>query len=285
MTKDFVLYIDTDSIFYSIEDWIGYHIGLEKWNNLDDLAKISVCKRISKIVVNHVNTRIYDNVQLKHFNSRKDFKFIFEQEIIARAALFVAKKKYGMSIVDKNGIEKDNEIFVRGLEIVQSSTPRAIKPLINNIMGMVLSGVSDKEISQIIKRDKKELVNAKPDEISVNIGANNLSKYIISGEPTKGAPWHIKGINNYHKMLNSLGLSSKYPQIKGVGEKVKVVYISKPNKYNVDNISFLKWPIEFDIKIDYKEMIERFYVKKIEKLLKPINKTELLNSNIIDLFG
>ena len=123
---NYVIYGDTDSLFYSIETFIEYHVGLTKWNFLAIDEKINYSKRISNIIIDYVNDKAYNTIQTKDFNSqRKDFKIVFEQEIIASAALFVAKKKYGLKIVDKEGRKKD-ELFIKGLEIIQSIDSSAI---------------------------------------------------------------------------------------------------------------------------------------------------------------
>jgi hypothetical protein len=284
---DFVIYCDTDSNFYSIEKFIEHHVGLEKWNQLDDDEKIELCREIGNLVSQYVNEKSYKQVQQKDFNStRKDFRIEFKQEIIARTGLFVAKKKYGLGIVDKEG-ERKEELFVKGLEIIQSATPRAIKPRLTNMMAMIISGKSDDEIAATIRKDKKEIMKVLPEEIAVNIGANNLDKYIKNGKAIKGTPGHIKGINNYHILLKKLGIEDKYKKLGGVGEKIKLVYTIMPNQYNIEVVGFNQWPDEFGtagIKVDYNMMIDKYYMNKIEMLLDPVNKSMLIKGGNIDSF-
>jgi DNA polymerase elongation subunit (family B) len=286
MNNDFVIYADTDSLFYSVETFIEQHVGLVKWNLLTVDEKIVYSKQIANVVSNYVNDKAYRTVQIKDFNSqRKDFKIVFEQEIIASAGLFVAKKKYGLGIVDKNGIRK-NELFIRGLEIIQSLTPEAIKPKLKNMLELIILGSLDKVITKTLRNDKKELMVVHPNEIAVNVGAKNLSKYIVNGEPILGTPWSLKGINNFHKLLKVLKLTKKYEKIGGVGEKIRLVY-TKPNKYDIDIIGFIRWPEEFikaGIEIDYIKMIDKYYVKKIENLLDAIGKSRLIHGGDIDAF-
>lgn len=282
---DYVLYCDTDSIFYSIESFIENNTGLTKWNTLTVDEKILYSKRIAGVVNKYVNDNTHKVVQNKDFNSyHENFKIVFEQEIIASTGLFVAKKKYGLKIVDKNGISKD-ELFVKGLEIIQSLTPIAIKHRLRNMMQLILSGESDKNISKTIRKDKKELLSSHPNEIAVNVTAKNLSKYIINGKAIKGTPWSLKGINNYHNIIKELELVEKYGKIDSVGNKIRIVYIREPNTYNMETIGFIRWPEEFneiDIKIDYDKMIEKFYMQKIKNLLEPISKGHLVSGGGIE---
>jgi DNA polymerase elongation subunit (family B) len=276
---DHIIYADTDSLFFSIETFVKEQVGLVKWDTLSIDEKISYSKRIANLVSKYVNTKAYDIIQVADFNSqRKDFKIIFEQEIIASAGLFVAKKKYGFGIVDEAGTRKD-EIFIKGLEIIQSLTPITIKPKLKGVLQLIISGASDKVISKTIRVDKKELMTSHPNDIAVNVAAKNLDKYIVNGEAIKGTPWALTGINNYHIVINALNLTKKYDKIGGVGEKIRVVYIKQPNKFGIDKIGFIRWPEEFveaGVMIDYDLMIDKYYLKKIEHLLDPIGKGHLI---------
>jgi len=284
---DYVIYGDTDSLFYSVETFIEKHVGLDKWNSINIESKITFCKRIANIVSEYVNSKAYNTIQRKDFNSqRKDFKIVFEQEIIASTGLWVDKKRYGLGIVDKDGIRKD-ELFIRGLEIIQSLTPIAIKHRLKNMLQLILSGAADSAISKAIKTDKKELLLSHPNEIAVNVAAKNLDKYIVNGKAIKGTPWTLKGINNYHKIIESLSLTTKYERIGSVGDKVRVVYIKEPNMYNIDIMGFMRWPEEVKVagvEIDYDKMIEKYYTNKIQHLLDPINKGGLIYGGDIGSF-
>jgi DNA polymerase elongation subunit (family B) len=286
---DHILYADTDSLFFSIENFIKEQMGIDKWNPLSIDEKISYSKRIANIVSKYVNEKAYKEIQAGDFNSqRKDFKIVFEQEIIASAGLFVAKKKYGFGIVDKDGHRVD-QTFVKGLEIIQSLTPIAIKPKLKKVLQLIISGEDDKTISKVVRGDKKDLMSSHPNDIAVNVAARNLDKYIIDGEAIKGTPWALTAINNYHIALGALDLSKKYDKIGGVGEKIRIVYIKQPNKIGIDKIGFIRWPEEFPeagIMIDYGMMIEKYYLKKIEHLLDPIGKGYLIyGGSIGDFFA
>ncbi len=77
--------------------------------------------------------------------------------------------------------------------------------------------------------------------------------------------------------MKLLELKDKYEDI-SEGMKVKVVYV-KPNQWNIETISFYKWPKEFEkvIQIDKEKMIEKFFLKKVGILLKPMNKLYMLS--------
>jgi len=112
------------------------------------------------------------------------------------------------------------------------------------------------------------------------VNVNGIRKYLGTTNsndlPKKGTPWHVKGVWNYRFLLRELGLEKHYEDIKE-GTKSKIVYV-KENRYNVDTITFLRWPKEFDLHliVDYDMMIEKFFLNKISFLLEPMGKVDLL---------
>ncbi len=257
--------------------WIKDNIkNSNAWDELSDKNKIEYIKEISKVIEDEVNENIFEEVQLKDYNSQvHDFKIGFKQEIIAKNALFVKKKKYAFWCVDNEGIPTD-EMEVTGLEIVRSDSSEAIRERLKSIMEMIIKNFPDDEIISTIDRYKKELMNVYPEEIAANISVNNINKYIINGVSQKGTPWHIKGVANYRRLLKELNIQNLYEDI-SEGTKAKVVYVKK-NPFNFETISFIRWAKEFDkvIEVDKNIMIEKFFIKKIRSLLEPINKENLL---------
>ena len=254
----------------------------DDWEKMSDENKIKIIKKIAVVIEDEVNENIFKDVQIKNYNSQvHDFKIGFKQEIIAKNALFVKKKKYAFWCVDEENISTD-KIEVTGLEIVRSDSSEAIRERLKHIMEMIIKGFPDVEIINTVDKYKKELMKVYPEEIAANIGVNNINKYIINGVSQKGAPWHVKGVANYRKLLNELNIKNNYEDI-SEGIKVKVVYLKK-NQFNFDTISFIRWAKEFDkvIEIDKNLMIEKFFIKKIRSLLEPINKENLLVNKVAE---
>lgn len=274
--EDFVAYIDTDSLFVKLGDYFEREMGND-WRRTSDAKKIERMLSFSKEIEEYVNDRIFNETQLIDYNSQvHDFKISFKQEIVAKTALFVRKKKYAYWCVNKEGVPSD-EISVTGLEIVRSDSSEAIRGRLKHIMELILQGEDDDLIRSKIDKYKKELMDVYPEEIAANITVNNTGKYIEDDfQYRKGTPWHIKGVANYRRILNELGIRDKYEDIYD-SVKAKVLYVKK-NPFNVDVITFHRWPKEFEniFMVDYATMIEKFFTHKIEFLLEPMNKKELL---------
>jgi len=277
---DYVKYIDTDSLFICIGE-IFENAGMkEEFDKLDSEKKIELIIDFSKNEIEpYVNMRTFEETQLMDFNSQvKDFKIQFKQEIIARTALFVKKKKYAYWKVNEEGTPTD-EISVTGLEIIRSDSAQAIRPRLKHIMEMIMRQEPEADITAMIKRYKKELRVLTPEELAANLGINNIQKYLGTGKPIKGTPWHVKGVYNYRMLLKMLEIEHKYEDIHE-GIKSRVVYVKK-NPFNVETITFQEWPEEFNkvLQFDSDIMIDKFFIKKIETLLKPMNKEYIIRGD------
>ena len=276
---DYVLYSDTDSLYIDLGSFMINNIGKEKWSLLPDEQKIEIIKQINSVIETHVNNKIYKDVQRKQYNSTEtEFRVSFKQEIIAKSILFIKKKKYSSWIVNEEGVDCD-KIKTTGLEIVRSDTPEIVRPMLKEIMSMILKGASDKDLAARIESCKKELMDAPPEGISTNVGIHDTKKYMgVDNKCKKGTPMHVKGVANYRNLLHSLKLEGKYEDI-AEGTKAKIVYVKK-NSFGFDAIAFTRWPVEFDkiLQIDHQKQIEKVFTHKIEGLLEVMNKLGLLHS-------
>ena len=274
--NDYVCYIDTDSLFVKLGQWLE-DINAGWWPDLNDDERIELIKDISALMERYIDSRIFNETQLQDYNSQvHDFKIAFKQEIIAKTALFVKKKKYAYWLLNDEGVPT-NKIKVTGLEIVRSESAEAIRPRLTHIMEMIMKQEDDEKIARQIRAYKKELRELDPEALAANIGINNIKKYLGSGQPKKGTPWHVKGVHSYRMLLKELGLENKYDDVHE-GLKAKVIY-AKKNPYDVKTITFNEWPIEFNTIIQYDPdtMIDKFFVKKIRLLLQPISKEAIID--------
>ena len=289
MEKDYIAYIDTDSLFMKMEEFLlSTGVDQDKWKVLPDKQKIDAILKLSRKIEEYVDDCCYKELQQGTYNSiveRDDFSIVFKQEIVCKAALFIKKKKYGFHVVNNEGVD-DDKIDVTGLEIIRSETPSAFKIILKKVLRFILENKTDKEIIQFVNDCKESIKKEEPEDISSNININKLGKYIVNGEPIKGTPYHIKGAANYHKLLKLFNINGYYESLIE-GNKAKVVYV-KSNPYDIEVISYIKWPKEFSdngIEPDYDKMIEKFLINKIKILLEPQNREDILKRNsTFDMF-
>lgn len=278
---DYIAYIDTDSLFIEIMAFLeSVGITKEDWELLSDKIKIAYVIKLSSVIEAYVDKNAFEITQKESYNSAvDDFQIGFKQEIVCKKALFVTKKKYGYHVVNKEGINKD-EISVTGLEIIRSDTPTVFRIALKDILGMILKGATDDELTDKIEEYKVSLKGSKPEEISTNMGVKNLKKYIVDGISQKGAPFHVKGVANYRRLLKELGIQDRYRDIEE-DSKNKVVYC-RPNKWSIDTITYTIWPHEFTeagVEVDFDRMLQKYFLGKCEILLDPINKLALLDES------
>lgn len=248
---------------------------------MPDDDKMKYIEKIAGIVEDYINDKMFNHIQLKIYNSTEyDFKIHYKQEKIAKTGLFLKKKKYATyTILDEGKLK--NEISATGLEIIRSDTPLLFKEGLYEILDMILKNKPDDDIKNKANEYIKKAKKLSPIELSSNIGVNNLHKYVNEDNSyVKGAPWHVKGVANYRKLMKIFKLENKYPIIQE-GVKARVMYV-KNNPYGIDAITYQIWPKEFDkigITPDYEKMIEKFFKSKVKYLLSPMNRENLLDGN------
>ena len=77
-------------------------------------------------------------------------RFDIKQECIARASFWVTKKRYGQWIINDGGVVCD-KLDVKGLDIVRSNFPTAMRELMTQVLKNILSG-EDKDIIDVLKK-------------------------------------------------------------------------------------------------------------------------------------
>ena len=55
-------------------------------------------------------------------NVKGEHQFQIKQELIVKSGLFIVKKRYGMKIINDNGV-KVNKTMVKGLDTIRSNFP------------------------------------------------------------------------------------------------------------------------------------------------------------------
>lgn len=278
---DYVSYIHTDSLFVKGFQWLKEMGVSDKWEKLDLEKQLTYIKSIAKEIEDYVNDRSFHETQKLHYNSQEDdFRIVFEQEKVAFSGLFKDKGMYATWTLENEGDWVD-DMNVTGLEIIRSDSPEVVKPMIKEVLRMLLKDYKDSDIRKYITKCKKELKQYSPEEIAENKGINKTNVYIDGFKCKKKTPHHIKGVANFKYLLDKFGLKDEY-EVPQNGNKAKIVYIQK-NSFNVGCLSFLKWPKEFldkGIYIDYDKMIHNNFIKKVENLLEVVGKEGLLNNNI-----
>ena len=265
--EDYVIYIDTDSIFASAVPLVEKRFPNEK------LSETMMTQRIMEIcgeVQDYLNTS-YDYFAKKFLNI-DEHVFDIKQEVVAKTGLFVTKKRYGLRIINDAG-RKVNKTQVKGLDTVRSNFAPAMKDLLQNVLDDILADVPKEKIDERISVFKRNMHNLSYEVMANPIGVKGIGKYIEKDEETsfakykKGAPVHVKAAINYNSILQHWFEGRKYEKITN-GNKIKWVYL-KDNQFGFDAIGYKGYEdppqiLEFiKTNIDHNKMFEQAMSKKI----------------------
>ena len=237
--EDYVIYIDTDSIFASATPLVK-----ARHKGIDTNAEVIMTQHILNIaneIQNYLN-QSYDLFAKRFLNLDKHY-FEIKQEVIAKSSLFITKKRYGMKIINEDG-RKVNKTLVKGLDTVRSSFAKGMKTLLSEVLEDLLANVPKEQIDKRIFKFKKGMKAMDYDDIASPTGVKRLGKFIkkvdernfqvmdkniggklITTYYMKATPVHVKASLAYNDMIEYYG-KKKYPKIVG-GEKIKWVYLKQ----------------------------------------------------------
>ena len=273
--EDYCIYTDTDSVFYPSIPLIK-----KEYPNADlSDDKFMTEKILEKAgdVQDYIN-QSYNLFAERLLNVKGGHRFDIKQECVAKSAFWVTKKRYGQWIINDGGVVCDR-LDVKGLDIVRSSFPPAMRKLMTQVLKDILGNVDKDEIDEKILKFKKLMKTADIQDIALPTGVKKLGKFAdkrrvgkLYGKGSiftpmhKGAPVHVKAawiyndLLKYHKLNNIEKIKSS--------EKIKWVYL-KSNPLNVQQIAFKGYddpPKIMDFiteNIDYEKLFRRALLKKI----------------------
>ena len=94
---------------------------------------------IASEVQDYIN-KSYNYFAKRFLNIEGDHRFDIKQEVIAKSAFWVTKKRYGQWIINDGGLECE-KLDVKGLDIVRSSFPPAFQKFMTNVLKAILHNV------------------------------------------------------------------------------------------------------------------------------------------------
>ena len=233
--KDYCIYTDTDSTFFSSLPLIkhrypDYDLTDEKWMPDKTIE-------ISDEVQSFIN-RSYD-IYGKKFHNVDKHRFDIKQENVAKAGLWIAKKRYAQWIINVEG-HTVSKLDVKGLDVVRSSFPPSFRKFMARVLEDILNDISKTDLDAKILDFKDHMKTLPLLDVMFPVGVKNVRKYTRkSDEPftprMKGTPVHVKSALNYNDYLRHQGISKKYQSI-GNGEKIKWTYL-KNNALGLDTMA------------------------------------------------
>jgi DNA polymerase elongation subunit (family B) len=280
-SSDYCIYIDTDSVFFSALPLVK-----KRFPTMDFESETLMSKRILDVAdeMQVFLNKSYDYFAKKFLNLDKH-RFEIKQELIAKSGLFIVKKRYGLKIINDNGV-KVNKLHVKGLDLVRSNFPKAMGELLKSVLEDILATVPKDKIDDRIINFKESMKLVDFDKIAMPTGVKNMKKYSAgkNGNFTqfaKGAPAHVKAALTYNDLLDHFGVGGKYEKISN-SEKIKWVYL-KQNELGLESCGYKGYEDPPQItdfmkkNIDYKKMYAQMLEKKIMMFYETLNWDEPVN--------
>jgi len=228
-TKDYCLYIDTDSLYFSSNALIP---------PTADPKEFTI--KLAHVVEKKLND-YYDTMAQELFFCTAH-RFHIKGESVASKGLWIAKKRYAMNVVYdlEASLDVDSKLKVKGLDVIRSTFPPAFREFMNIVLKDVLRGITKEEMDEKVLTFRTQLDTQPYINVARNTSVKNISEYekgsgATLGEFKKGTPAHVKAAITYNRMLRHFNIHTKYATISD-GEKIKYVYLTT-NPWNLDTIA------------------------------------------------
>ena len=266
--EDYVIASDTDSIYLNLGPLVEViYKGREKTNE----SVVSFLNKICEVEFEKYIESSYET--LAKYVSAYDNKMVMKRENIADRGIWTAKKRYILNVWDSEGVRyEEPKLKMMGIEAVKSSTPAPCRTMIKDALKIMMNGTED-EVIDYIDACRKEFKTLPPEDIAFPRTASDVRKYQASSTIySKGTPIHIRGALLFNHYVKQKKLTNKYSLI-GNGEKVKFLYLKKPNTIQENVVSFIQdFPKELglDKYIDYDLQFEKSFVEPLKAILDAI---------------
>jgi DNA polymerase elongation subunit (family B) len=211
--------------------------------------------------------------ELATYVNAYDQKMQMKRENIADRGIWTAKKRYILNVWNSEGVAyTEPKLKMMGIEAVKSSTPAPCRQMIKDALKLMMSGTED-EVIDYIDKCRNNFKKLPPEQISFPRSVSDTNKYKSSSSIyTKGTPIHVRGALLFNHYIKEAKLTNKYSLIQS-GEKIKFVYLKKPNPIHENVISFIsEFPkeIRLDKYVDYDLQFEKAFLDPLKSILDAI---------------
>jgi DNA polymerase elongation subunit (family B) len=265
---DYVIASDTDSIYLNMGPLVDTIFkGREKTTE----GVVSFLDKVCKVELEKYIEGCYQ--ELATYVNAYDQKMQMKRENIAERGIWTAKKRYILNVWNSEGVQyNEPKLKMMGIEAVKSSTPAPCRQMIKDGLKLMMSGTED-EVIDFIDKCREEFKKMPPEQIAFPRTASDVVKYRSSSDIyVKGTPIHIRGALLFNHYVKENKLTNKYSLIAN-GEKIKFLYLKKPNTIQENIISFIQdFPTELglDKYIDYELQFEKSFVEPLKSILDAI---------------
>jgi DNA polymerase elongation subunit (family B) len=265
---DYVIASDTDSIYLNMGPLVEtVYKGREKTTE----SVVSFLDKVAQVELEKYIESCYQ--ELADYVNAYDQKMQMKRENIADRGIWTAKKRYILNVWDSEGVRYDQpKLKMMGIEAVKSSTPAPCRQMIKDGLKLMMSG-TEEQVIEFIDKCRSDFRKLPPEQIAFPRTASDVRKYHSSANIyASKTPIHIRGSLLFNYYIKQKNLTNKYSLI-GNGEKVKFIFLKKPNIIQENVISFIQdFPTELglDKYIDYELQFQKSFVDPLKSILDAI---------------
>ena len=265
---DYVIASDTDSIYLNMGPLVeSVYKGREKTTE----GVVTFLNKVCEMELEKYIDRCYE--ELATYVNAYDQKMFMKRENIAERGIWTAKKRYILNVWDSEGVRyEEPKLKMMGIEAVKSSTPAPCRTMIKDGLKLMMNG-TEEDVIDFIDKCRIKFKELPPEEIAFPRSVSDVVKYRSHADIySKGTPIHCRGALLYNHYLKEKKLTNKYSLINN-GEKIKFLYLKKPNIIQENVISFIQdFPTELglDKYIDYDLQFEKSFVEPLKSILDAI---------------
>ena len=265
---DYVIASDTDSIYLNLGPLV------DKFLSSRSGDKTKVVELLDKVCQDKLEPFIERSYsELADYVQSYEQKMIMKRENIAERGIWTAKKRYILNVWNSEGVQySEPKLKVMGIEAVKSSTPAPCRQMIKDGLKLMMNG-TEEDVIEFIDKCRVEFKALPPEQIAFPRTVSDVRKYHShSSIYSKGTPIHARGALLFNHYIKDKKLTNKYSLIAN-GEKIKFLYLKKPNIIQENVISFIQdFPHELglDKYIDYDLQFEKSFVEPLKAILDAI---------------
>jgi DNA polymerase elongation subunit (family B) len=265
---DYVIASDTDSIYLNMGPLVETIFkGREKTTQ----SVVSFLDKVCKVELEKYIESCYQ--ELADYVNAYDQKMQMKRENIAERGIWTAKKRYILNVWDSEGVRyEEPKLKIMGIEAIKSSTPAPCRKMIKDALKLMMNGTEEQVIS-FIDKCREEFKSLPPEQIAFPRTASDIRKYHSSSNIyASKTPIQVRGALLFNHYIKEKKLTNKYSLINN-GEKVKYIFLKKPNIIQENVISFIQdFPKELglDKYIDYELQFEKSFIDPLKSILDTI---------------